>query len=479
MPNKLTIALSNLLLPYVYSNPILSTNTENLYQIKSTINNNQYCLTFQASKTMAAYNPTTEIHSGFEIATWEPCIVSDEDFDKDTSPLLSENTQTFIRNTDINGDNIHNSQIRLNQIFTKIIQNDSTGNTEIIEYQKCLTPLPLTKFHTNLHNCDTWTGFEGAGTYLFLVDCNEENVDDGIQPNQQYHYDHKNDLFSSKCSHGLNLGSVEDINGGLKAFLTGSVNTFPSARIAENIILPKKIGKTWNDDNNDSSQEEVGDDNDAVEIVDITQNRKSAINEILEEFLSDINIQKISNHGCWCSKITGLNPDFAGKAVDNLDYLCKEWSMSRRCNTLKGGSCPKNKVAQDSMIPNSLIYDDNYTVKKITAQALSVFNNQDTQAFSEYTCDTTENNNSNCLSDSCKIDVKYAYEISQMLEDLGNNWQFQQEDSNSCHREKVTLEDLTNGISENDDLSGLGENFERICVGTAPNLSISSVEIVN
>ena len=54
---------------------LLSKATSETFQIKSTQDglNQQTCLTFQQTKTMAAYDPITQNQAGYPLATWEPC----------------------------------------------------------------------------------------------------------------------------------------------------------------------------------------------------------------------------------------------------------------------------------------------------------------------------------------------------------------------------------------------------------------------
>ena len=50
-------------------------------------------------------------------------------------------------------------------------------------------------------------------------------------------------------------------------------------------------------------------------------------------------------HGCWCSKLNGINPEnHRQKAVDDLDQVCKDWIRARRCSLLVDGACAGRKL---------------------------------------------------------------------------------------------------------------------------------------
>ena len=99
--------------------------------------------------------------------------------------------------------------------------------------------------YPNLSPCDTWTFFPGAGTYLFTQQC-----DQTLPTSQLFSYDSSNQSFQSDCAHGLYLGQVSTD----KSILTGTNNTFPSAKIVEQIRVdaaPKfQISKSLNNDGN-------------------------------------------------------------------------------------------------------------------------------------------------------------------------------------------------------------------------------------
>lgn len=408
----------------VFSKFLLPTQaqTTEYHQIKTTIFNGQdLCLTFQASKTMAAYDPSTGIQGGYEIATWEACDVTE----------TIEN-QLFTSNSF--------GQVKVKQIYQFLETDPVTGVTTTVAKEKCLSPLPLPSFHPNLNHCDTWFGFDGAATYLFVMDC-ENNPNEY----QRFVFNEEDQVLKSSCSHQFKLGSVADNNGDFKAFLTNETETFPSAIISNDLNLqswfPTELTPTK---------------------LPIPYKKKRAVQEILEEFLPAVDLTKLENHGCWCSRILGVNPDFRGEAVDDLDRLCKQWSVTRRCNRLKGGSCYHTP--------------DEYTTNPFNKEVYTLLSSGNSEDFTSYTCNTAENLAESCFLDSCHIDLKYALLISGEIENLGSGWNFEASTAEQCSRQQVTLDDLSNSVSENEDLSSLGDNFENQCVGVAPDLQIIQVE---
>ena len=74
--------------------------------------------------------------------------------------------------------------------------------------------------------------------------------------------------------------------------------------------------------------------------------RKSAALDILPFFLENEQLYKLSNHGCWCSKIlNNLGNDQEGtrrsskNVADELDGICKQWHMAANCLHSVGGAC--------------------------------------------------------------------------------------------------------------------------------------------
>ena len=64
--------------------------------------------------------------------------------------------------------------------------------------------------------------------------------------------------------------------------------------------------------------------------------------ETLETFVDQQQVDDLTTHGCWCSRLDPQNTqNHAGssKPVDEIDAICHRWLQSRRCLTLEGGSC--------------------------------------------------------------------------------------------------------------------------------------------
>lgn len=345
------------------------------------------CLTFSETDTMGAYNPVTTLQGNFPLATWEDCVDSDP-----------------------------------RQVFEYSL---TTGQLINADNGLCLTPLPISvSFHNNLEHCDVWTSdlatLSGAGTYLFAVECiTSENID-GSSVYQQYTYDSIEQSLASNCNHGLNLGSVGDDNNGYSAFLTGHTNTFPSAQVATGYDVP------------------------LVNYIPISQSKNDAVIDILSEFLTQEQAQKVVQHGCWCSKISGFNPEYAGQHIDEIDNLCKDWSYTRRCNGMVGGSCP-----------HAMPQEEFYFIDR-------------TSGGNTFSCDTTNNANDECLKDTCTIDATYAAAIYEYLEN-NPSWDMDQTSSNQCA--KLTVDGSSENTHNQDPNFSQGGG-DRVCVGDAPDLEI-------
>lgn len=283
----------------------------------------------------------------------------------------------------------------------------------------CLTPLPISDaFHPSLDSCETWSFLSGAGTYLFASECITLPAVPGYQ---QFTYDPTAKTLTSNCAHGLFLGAVGDNDNGFKAFFTDSVNTFPSAQILTGFDIPLST------------------------YVSIPQPKNDAVIDILSEFLSSSDSFNVVQHGCWCTKISGFQPDYAGEHVDDIDRLCKEWSYKRRCNGMIGGSCPHG-------MPQAGYYDIDRT-----------------NGGNTYSCDTPTNLNDDCLRDSCLIDATYAVAIYDYLADAANSgWSKVTKSSSECSR--LTLGDTTN--THNSDPNFFQTSKDKMCVGSAPDIEI-------
>jgi len=170
-----------------------------------------FCLTFSDTKSMKAYNPIIEKHATYHLATWEPCNNQPNQWFRAVDNTL----QGYIPS------------------YTGIGAEDYL--TSLDSSTKCLTPLPISQnLHANLDNCDLWQFLEGAGTYLFAVDCYHTDQSNTEPVNyQKFRFDSDLSIMHSECEHQLNLGSMGNENSGYRAFLTSSVvtDTFSSAKV--------------------------------------------------------------------------------------------------------------------------------------------------------------------------------------------------------------------------------------------------------
>lgn len=168
-----------------------------------------YCLTFSDQKSMKAYNPVIESEAMYHLATWELC---------------NNQPNQWFRAVD-------NTLRGYIPAYTGIGAEDYL--TSLDGHMKCLTPLPISQaIHANLDSCDLWQWLEGAGTYLFAVDCYEESENEPVNY-QKFRFDSDLSIMHSECDHQLNLGSMGRESTGYRAFLTSSVatDTFSSAKV--------------------------------------------------------------------------------------------------------------------------------------------------------------------------------------------------------------------------------------------------------
>lgn len=386
--------------------------SNNKHEIRSSTTN--LCLSLTQNRVMAAFDPSSQNYGAFYLLTWEIC-------NSDGVNGWTDPGQLFEFNAD--------SQL--------IADNDL-----------CVSTLPI---NTNIHGsdldpCGTWLNYSEAGSYLFAIDC----LTPGSAVNSDYQnfsYNVVTGQFQSACPHNLKIGSVQDVHGRLNAFLTNtnSDDTFASAQV-NSIDKNSDAGQSFEATAIIIATNQMNDDSSGQNAINIEQNKRQAVVQILSEFLTTNDAQEVSQHGCWCSKIMGSNPDFAGDPVDNIDRLCKEWSVTRRCNSLEnGGSCPRSTYNPKNL--GNLI---NYTIKRAPTNAGKIFS-----------CETIENNLDNCLKDSCLIDATYAVAIYEAIEiEIDNNggWNGISQNDSQCAR------------SESGNVSG--NTFDLMCAGQAPILEI-------
>lgn len=131
---------------------------------------------------------------------------------------------------------------------------------------------------------------------------------------------------------------------------------------------------------------------------------------LLNSFIYNVNItdpadvvNSVLTHGCWCAKLDSTNAftEFLGgpDSVDELDEICRDWFKCRNCNDrLEGGSC--NIVGSNS---RELLLAGEYHL---------AFNASDYQSTATCTYGADQ-----CSDDSCTIDLYYAKQITEYVED--------------------------------------------------------------
>lgn len=78
-----------------------------------------------------------------------------------------------------------------------------------------------------------------------------------------------------------------------------------------------------------------------------------------------VNLTKIENHGCWCSKLGQDTKSFnGGKAIDDYDNLCKSWFQTRNC------------VSRETLICNSAGFEE-YQINLKTEVHFNAFRSGD------------------------------------------------------------------------------------------------------
>lgn len=110
--------------------------------------------------------------------------------------------------------------------------------------------------------------------------------------------------------------------------------------------------------------------------------------------ITGTDFDEIMQHGCHCIK---LDQDFTGlggrTAIDNMDGLCQDWTVARRCITLNGGTCHNQDISLDSYTVN---------INKNTG---------------EVDCSPNDGLLDDCIKDACAIDALNVQFILQELKD--------------------------------------------------------------
>ena len=123
-------------------------------QIASYFNDQKFCLTSQKLTNTSVYNIFHENYTLESELIWLPC--SSENLNS-TNSINSPATKSNLVPIE-------------NQLFIY-----DSSKKWIKQNDKCMTPLPINNIlHENLHPCDQNHFLSGAGTYLFLEECEEE-----------------------------------------------------------------------------------------------------------------------------------------------------------------------------------------------------------------------------------------------------------------------------------------------------------------
>jgi len=156
-----------------------------------------------------------------------------------------------------------------------------------------------------------------------------------------------------------------------------------------------------------------------------------AAQTILSEWSNRIPVDRVLNHGCWCSKLSGTVIN-GGKPIDDLDRICKSWFMARKCIKLSQGACEFG-ATQD-------VYRMKYS-----------------RSSGGRKC---ESNKNDCLSAVCQIDIEHILKIHDHIVTLALS---------SGGIDNVVTTSVNEGFCSNDHN---GSIYELICVGQAPEVEI-------
>jgi len=120
--------------------------------------------------------------------------------------------------------------------------------------------------------------------------------------------------------------------------------------------------------------------------------------DIVSVFLREQTTDDMAGHGCWCTKLNPqhqLFPNTGGKAVDDLDLICKHWFQARRCLTLEDGPCNDKTVYGKAWKKD--FYTSSMQYKKTAPKILEIFAD----------CPQSDQ----CGRSICKIDAFYANQM--------------------------------------------------------------------
>lgn len=141
----------------------------------------------------------------------------------------------------------------------------------------------------------------------------------------------------------------------------------------------------------------------------------SDVESLVEDFLT---------HGCWCSTLTGysidvLPPIHGGHPIDDLDEICRDWIMARKCLLEEGGTCHFTDAEKTllGLSPSSGAHNPQDT--QDLRNRLYVWDNNvycDDQASQSPHADLQT-----CLQHTCETDATYAMKLWEFYTMLIDN----------------------------------------------------------
>ena len=126
--------------------------------------------------------------------------------------------------------------------------------------------------------------------------------------------------------------------------------------------------------------------------------KHESVNELLTYYLVPRQLDFLTQHGCWCAKILNENSNELGGStpVDDLDIICKQWSVATKCIHSLGQNC----YQYDQQPTTDISIETGVNGLQISTQ-----------------CEIPSNDDL-CLQDACKVHTYFANKIA---EEINNN----------------------------------------------------------